>query len=72
MNTIIVHPDSEEKWKALKAVMKALNIEFEFSSDKTPKYNAEFVSKIKKSKKEAQQNKITRVPKKDLKKFLEL
>lgn len=32
METLIVHPDSNDKLKALKAVMKALNINFEVES----------------------------------------
>ncbi|RKR85278.1 hypothetical protein BDD43_5542 [Mucilaginibacter gracilis] len=43
METLIVRPDNDEKLKALKAVLKVLEIDFE--ENKSP-YNPEFVSKI--------------------------
>lgn len=64
----IVHPDSEDKFEALKAFMKALKIKFEITKEKT--YNPEFVAKIQKSKDEFKEGKFTRVKKTDLQKFL--
>lgn len=49
MGTLIVHPDSKEKLTTLKALLKALKISFE--EEKSP-YNAEFVEKINRSKKD--------------------
>ena len=43
METLIVHPKKEEEATALKAVMKALKIDFE--TEKSP-YNAAFVKDI--------------------------
>ena len=43
MNYLIVHPDSNDKLTAVKAVLKALNVDFDEA--KTP-YNAEFVAKM--------------------------
>jgi hypothetical protein len=46
METLIVHPKNKEQLAALKAVMKALKVDFE--TEKSP-YNPEFVAKIKRS-----------------------
>lgn len=46
METLIFHPDTEEKVEALKAFAKALKISFK--SEEKP-YNSEFVAKIQKS-----------------------
>lgn len=43
MGYLIVHPDSSEKLTAIKAVLKALKVDFEES--KTT-YNTEFVAKM--------------------------
>jgi hypothetical protein len=47
METLIVHPDSKEKLTALKAVLKALKINFR---EKKSPYNPDFVDKVKRSK----------------------
>ena len=44
---IIVHPGSDDKFEALKAVMKALKIKFEITKEKP--YDPKFVAKIEKS-----------------------
>lgn len=46
MGKLIVHPDTNEKLTALKAVMRVLNISFE--EEEAP-YNPKFVAKVKKS-----------------------
>ncbi len=69
-DTIIVHPESDDKFEALKAFMKALKIKFEVTKEKP--YNPEFVSKIAKSKQEFKDGKYTRVKKEDLQNFLGL
>jgi len=43
MDTLIVRPDNNEKLVALKAVLKAMKIDFE---QKESPYNPEFVGKI--------------------------
>ena len=48
METVVVYPKQEEDVKLLKKVLKALNFKFEVSP-----YNQAFVSKVKKSYKEA-------------------
>ncbi|WP_262246281.1 DUF2683 family protein [Parapedobacter soli] len=44
MGYLIVHPDTSEKLTAIKAILKALKVDFEES--KTA-YNADFVAKMK-------------------------
>lgn len=56
MDTLIVHTDSEDKLKALKAVLKALKIDFEKST-----YNPDIVAKVKQGEKDLQQNKYTKI-----------
>lgn len=45
METIIAHPENGDKLKAIKAVLKALNVAFETKAEKP--YTPEFVEKIK-------------------------
>jgi len=58
MGTLIVHPENKEQLSALKAFMKAFNISFE--ENKQP-YNAEFVEKMKISKRQAKEGKTVKV-----------
>lgn len=67
---LIAQPESKEQVQALKAFMKALKIKFTVSSDET--YDSEFVEKLLESRKEAQEGKVMRVKKEDLKEFLDL
>ena len=59
MNTIIAHPGTSEQADALKAVMKALKIQFEETADKP--YNPEFVAKINESRQQAKEGKTVRI-----------
>jgi hypothetical protein len=64
METVIMHPKSKEQLSALKAVAKALKVDFE--TEKSP-YNPDFVAKIKESMKQVEQgNYITLDPTKSL------
>jgi hypothetical protein len=47
METLIVHPENEDKLKVVKAFLKAIEVDFE----KSP-YNPEFVAKIKEGEKQ--------------------
>jgi len=69
-NIFIVHPANEEQVNSLKAFVKALKIKFEVSTEKA--YNADFVKKIQKGKKEIEEGKFKRVDKVDLQQFLGL
>ena len=64
METLIMHPENKEQLLALKAVAKALKVEFE--TEKSP-YNPEFVAKIKESQRQIEMgNYITLDPNKSL------
>lgn len=66
MNTVIVHTDSEEKWKALKAFMKALNIQFEQpAATKGKPYKTEFVTMVLEAEKDIKKGKGTKVSSKE-------
>lgn len=65
----IAHPQTEEQVNALKAFMKALNIDFTISKDM---YNPEFVEKILESREQAKNGDVTRVKKENLNEFLDL
>jgi hypothetical protein len=43
MNYLIVHPDNNEKLTAVKAVLRALKVDFD---EEETKYNPEFVAKM--------------------------
>ncbi len=58
METLIVHPDNEEKLIALKAVLKAMKIKFEKSE--LP-YNPGFVAKILEGDEDIKAGRTTRV-----------
>ncbi|MCA1762227.1 MAG: hypothetical protein LC664_04440 [Flavobacteriales bacterium] len=68
--TFIIRPETTEQENALKAFIKALKIKFEVTKEKP--YDPDFVAKIKTSRQQAKEGKITRVEKKDLDKFLGL
>lgn len=70
MTTFTIHTEDKEHLNALKAVLKALKVKFEIIDDKA--YNAEFVAKIEKSKKEIQAKKTTKVSMDELDEFLGL
>ena len=64
METVIMHPKNKEQLSALKAVAKALKVDFE--TEESP-YNPEFVARIKESMKQAKEgNYITLDPNKSL------
>jgi len=67
-NIIIAHPQTDEQVNVITAFMKALKIKFEISKESP--YNADFVAKIEKSKKEFKNGDFTRVEKNDLQNFL--
>ena len=63
MGTLIVHPESKEKMKALKAFMKALKIRFE---EKDAAYDSEFVEKIQRSEKDFKAGRFKAIKTEDL------
>lgn len=61
METLIVRPDSPEKLKALKVIMKTLIIDFETKKEKQSSYNPAFVAKIKKGEKQFKDGNYTTI-----------
>ena len=57
MEILLVRPENSEQLKAIKAVLKVLNVDF--VSKKQSKYDPEFVKKIQESRKQAKEGKIS-------------
>ena len=66
----IAHPKTPEQVDALKAFMQALKIKFEVSN--ADRYNPEFVQKVLESRQEANEGKVSRIKKENLKEYLSL
>lgn len=66
----IAHPKTPEQVNALKAFMQALKIKFEVSV--ADHYNPDFVKKVLESRQEANEGKLTRIKKENLKEFVGL
>ena len=64
METFIVHPENKTQANTVKAVLKALNVSFEKTSDKA--YNPSFVKKIEKSEEEFRNGQFKTVKTEDL------
>ena len=65
MDTLIVQPKSKEQLTALKAVMKALKIDFKTEKeDKT--YNAEFVAKMTIAEEDVKAGRTTKIEPSDI------
>ncbi len=58
METLIVHPGTKEKTNALKAVLKALKIDFEKEEGT---YNPDFVAKIKEGEEDIKSGRTTKI-----------
>ena len=56
---IIVHPDSDDKFEALKTFLKAFKIKFEITRDKP--YGPEFVAKILQGDEDIKTGKTTKI-----------
>jgi hypothetical protein len=63
METLIVHPKNKEQLTALKAFIKALNIDF--TTEKSP-YKPDFVAKIKRSQEQMKEGKGVKIAVEDL------
>jgi hypothetical protein len=68
-NTIIMHAVNKEQEDALKAIAKALKIEFEVSEKRH--YDPEFVAKINESKKQIAEGRFTDLKPQDVSAFIE-
>ena len=65
---VIIHTKNKEQKNAVKAFAKALKMKFEVTNEEP--YDPEFVAKIQESRQQAQDGKVTRVSKENLKDFL--
>jgi len=65
METLIVQPKSKEQLTALKAIMKALKVDFKTEKG-TSTYNAEFVAKMKKSEADVKAGRTTKIQPADI------
>ena len=64
METLRVRPENREQMKAVKAVLKLLNVDF--ISKKEENYDPELVKKIQESRQQAKDGKVTTVKLEDL------
>ena len=53
MEVLLVRPENSEQLKAIKAILKVLNVDF--VSKKEKQYDPEFVKKIEESRKQAKE-----------------
>jgi hypothetical protein len=67
-NSIIIHLENKEQENAVLAFVKALKMKFEISKDEDD-YDAEFVKKIEKSKKEIAEGRGISMSVEDIKKL---
>jgi len=63
-NIIIAHPESPDKFKALRAFMKAMKIKFEVTNDNP--YDPQFVDKVLKGDEDIKAGKTTKIDINDL------
>lgn len=62
METLIIHPEGEDKAKALKAFLKAFNIRFEsYIDEKQNPYNSEFIAKIERGNDDVKAGRTTKI-----------
>jgi hypothetical protein len=63
MNYLIVHPDSQDKLTAVKAVLKALKVDFD---ETETTYNPEFVAKMAEGEEDIKAGRTVKVTLNDL------
>ncbi len=66
METLIVQPKSKEQLTALKAIMKALKVDFITGKSEDGQYNTEFVAKMKKSEADVKAGRTTKIEPADI------
>ncbi|MCD6010608.1 MAG: hypothetical protein K0Q79_470 [Flavipsychrobacter sp.] len=64
MEILLVRPENSEQLKAIKSVLKVLNVDFVTKKDSG--YDAEFVKKIQDSRKQVKEGKLTTINPKNL------
>lgn len=66
METLIVQPKSKEQLAALKAVMKALKIDFKTEKDAKEPYSADFTAKIDRTEEDIKTGRVTKIEPADI------
>ncbi len=66
METLIVQPKSKEQLAALKAIMKALKVDFIKEKSEESPYSAEFSAKMKKSEDDVKAGRTTKIEPADI------
>ncbi|MDB5122653.1 MAG: hypothetical protein JWP94_782 [Mucilaginibacter sp.] len=66
METLIVQPKNKEQLTALKAIMRALKVEFKTEKSAEQSYNTEFVAKMKQSEDDIKAGRTTKIEPADI------
>jgi hypothetical protein len=66
METLIVQPKSKEQLTALKAIMKALKVDFKTEKSADSPYSSEFVAKMKKGEEDVKAGRTTKIEPADI------
>jgi hypothetical protein len=66
METLIVHPKSKEQLTALKAIMKALKVDFKTEKATKDEYSPEFGKKMKSSEDDIKAGRTTKIEPADI------
>jgi hypothetical protein len=66
MEILIVRPKNKEQLKALKAVLKALKIDFKIEKSTEKPYNPEFAAKMKRGEEDIKAGRATKIEPADI------
>jgi len=66
METLIVQPKNKEQLAALKAIMKALKVDFKSEKSTEKPYSEEFVAKMKQSEEDVKAGRTTKIEPADI------
>jgi len=66
METLIVQPKNKEQLTALKAIMKALKVDFKTEKGVDTPYSEEFVTKMKRSEEDVKAGRTTKIEPADI------
>jgi len=66
METLIVHPKNKEQLTALKAIMKALKVDFKTEKNTESIYSPEFNAKIKRGEEDIKAGRTTQIKPADI------
>jgi len=66
MESIIVNPKDKEQLTALKAIMKALKVDFKIEKNTESQYNPEFAAKMKRGEEDIKAGRTTKIEPADI------